>query len=88
MNKFKSMLSQTAQPNAMIKEALLCGLSAIMDFSGVHYRTAAPKLGTVQGQTAIYWKNVGNYIATGIRAETPKIQEAKQKQLELDLSKA
>lgn len=79
------MLSRTAQPNVMIKEAILCGLGSILDFSGVHYQVASPKLGTVRTQTAVYWKNVGNYIAKGIIAETPRIQEAKQKQLELDL---
>ena len=85
LNNTDTALSQTAQPTAMIKEALLCGLSAIVDLSGIHYRSAVPKLGTVQDQTALYWKNVGGYIATGIRIETPRIREAKQKQLELDL---
>lgn len=87
LNNTNTALSQTAQTNAMIKEALLCGLSAIVDFSGAHYQVAAPKIGIIRAQTAIYWKNVGKYIATGIQSETPKIQEAKQRQLELDLNK-
>ena len=69
----------------MIKEALLCALSTIVDFSGVHYKATVPKLGTVRDQTIIYWNNVGNYIGAGIAVEAPKVEAAKQKQLELGL---
>jgi hypothetical protein len=60
----------------MIKEAFIVGLSTIVGLSGAHYRAVVPKPGNI----AIYWQNVGKYLSTGVAAEAPEVEAAKQKQ--------
>jgi hypothetical protein len=72
-------------PETMFKEAFLCGLGLVVDISGSHYVNSQPVPASRDQRIAQYWQNVGKSLRAGIEAERPVVDEARRRQLQLNL---
>jgi hypothetical protein len=68
----------------MFKEAFICGLGMVVDLYGSYYSQTGPGLSQDQ-RIAHYWKSVGDNLQVSVDSERPKVEEAKRRQLQLNL---
>ena len=69
----------------MFKEAFFCGLGMVVDLSGSYYTQSQPPPMRPDQRIAHYWQCVGKTLRFAVDAERPSIEEAKLRQLQLNL---
>ena len=69
----------------MFKEAFICGLGMVVDLYGSHYSQSQQSALSHEQRIAQYWQCVGDSLRASVDSERAKVEEAKLRQLQLNL---